>query len=506
MALRQRSREISLNPKRGTIYDRNLNPITNSELVNLLIIPKDIIKNDNELNRIVLSHTVLTNKEYYELLNSSTNLLKIPLREKFNIDKYKNNIFFAEMVERYNNKSLLSHVIGYINKSENIGEAGIEKVYDEFLRSSNEKSLVIEYDKNRKIVLNGSEYVNEISDPNNPTGVKLTIDLKIQEIVEDIMDKEKTRGAVIVADVENGNILAMASRPNFDQDEIEKYLDDDKMALYNKAIQVGYPPGSIFKIVVLIAALEDGLDVEEEFYCPGYEEINNIRIKCTGIHGNIDLEEAFSLSCNSAFIQIGKKVGAEKIIELAKRLNFGEKIKTGLLEENAGRLPEGDNIKGPAIGNISIGQGMIEATPLQITNLLMIIANRGIQKHLTIVDSITNNKGQSIKEFIKEPNKNVISSSVADIVYDYLITVVKEGTGRNIDVKDIGGAGGKTGSAEAVLYNDVTIHGWFSGFFPENNPKYVITVFAEEGHSGSKSAAPVFEKISKEICNIYPLY
>src|SRR5690606_37141125 len=109
-----------------------------------------------------------------------------------------------------------------------------------------------------------------------------------------------------------------------------------------------------------------------------------------GIHGNIDLEEAFSLSCNSAFIQIGKKVGAEKIIELAKRLNFGEKIKTGLLEENAGRLPEGDNIKGPAIGNISIGQGMIEATPLQITNLLMIIANRGIQKHLTIVDSITN--------------------------------------------------------------------------------------------------------------------
>ena len=114
------------------------------------------------------------------------------------------------------------------------------------------------------------------------------------------------------------------------------------MALYNKAIQVGYPPGSIFKIVVLIAALEYDLDIEgKEYLCPGYEDINNIRIKCTTKHGNIDLSKAFAVSCNSTFIQIGKELGSEKIIDLAKRLNFGEKIGIGLLEESQGNLQMG---------------------------------------------------------------------------------------------------------------------------------------------------------------------
>ena len=169
-------------------------------------------------------------------------------------------------------------------------------------------------------------------------------------------------------------------------------------------------------------------------------------------------------------------------------------------------MPNGDDLLGPAIGNISIGQGKIEATPLQISNLLMIIANNGIQKHLTIVDGITNSDGLILKYYNKEQNKEVISASVSKIAYEYLLNVVENGTGKNIDLDSIGGAGGKTGSAEAILYNNKTIHGWFSGFHPKANPKYVITVFVEEGYSGSKSAAPIFEQIVKEINSIYPLY
>lgn len=507
MALKQRSKEISLNPRRGVIYDRNLVPLTNGDSSKVIIIPKDIIINDKGMYKKVQENTTLSFSEYKKIINLSNNLLQIPVKDEFENSDLPNSTFITEVVNRYRKDSLLSHVIGYINKSENTGEAGIERVYDEYLSKSEKKSFVIEYDKSRSIILNGAEYVNDISDPNNPTGVKLTIDSKIQSIVENIIDKERIKGAVIVADIDNGDILALASRPNFNQDEIQKYLNNDEMALYNKAIQVGYPPGSIFKIVVLLAALESEYDfLNEDFYCPGYEDTNNVRIKCTGVHGDVSLEDAFSLSCNSAFIQVGKKVGSEKIIELARRLNFGEKINIGLLEEISGNLPDGDDLKGPAIGNISIGQGKIEATPLQITNLLMIIANNGVQKHLTIVDSITNNNGQVIKSYNKEHDKVVITPSVAEIAYRYLINVVKEGTGKSMNLDNIGGAGGKTGSAQAVLYNDTTIHGWFAGFFPERSPKYVITVLIEEGFSGSKSAAPIFEKISKEISNIYPMY
>ena len=504
LALKQRSKEISLYPKRGIIYDKNGVPLTNIEKTPTIIIQKKEMQENKNIYAQVQKNTTLSYKEFNSLINSDNYILQIPIKERFAIEEGQ-NIYFVDMTNRYGKSNPLSHVIGYINKSENSGESGIEKVYDEFLKESEEKSFVIEYDKSRTIILDGAEYVNEITDPNNPAGVKLTIDSKVQTAVEKIMDRENIKGAIVVAEVQTGKILSLASRPNFNQDEIEKYLNNDDMALYNKAIQVGYPPGSVFKIVVLLAALESDYDfINEEFYCPGYEELNNLKINCTKTHGRLYLEEAFSKSCNAAFIQIGKKLKSEKIIQMAQRLNFGKKINIGLAEEISGNLPQGDDLLGPSIGNISIGQGKVEATPLQITNLLMIIANKGIQKHLTLIDGITNKDGKVLKSFNREEDRRVLSESVCDIAYDYLIDVVKNGTGRNIDLQSIGGAGGKTGSAEAILKNTRTIHGWFAGFYPENNPQFVITAIIEEGNSGSKSAAPIFEKIAKELNKIYP--
>ena len=507
LALKQRSKEISLYPERGLIFDRNLVPLTNIDSTPHIIIPKEIIHENKIIYNHVLNNTTLSYGEFYKIINSNDNLLQIPIKNIFKLEDMNSNIFFVDVVNRYRKENLLSHVIGYINKAENSGEAGLEKVYDEYLSKTDEKSLIIEYDKSRSIILEGSQYVNENTDPNNPSGVKLTIDASIQSIVEKIMDENNINGAVIVADADTGKILSLASRPNFKQNEIEKYLNNDDMALYNKTMQVGYPPGSIFKIVVLLAALESDYNIiNTEYFCPGYEEIDNLKIKCTDEHGYLSLEDAFSKSCNSVFIQLGKKIGGEKIIELAKRLNFGEKINIGLLEEIKGNLPKKNDFIGPGVGNISIGQGKIEATPLQITNLIMIITNKGIQKHLTLIEGITNKDGKVLKEFNKEDDKRVISSQITDIAYDYLLSVVKNGTGKSIDVSSLGGAGGKTGSAEAILNKTSTIHGWFSGFFPESNPKYIITVLIEDGYSGSKSAAPIFEKISKEINKIYPVY
>ena len=316
------------------------------------------------------------------------------------------------------------------------------------------------------------------------------------------MDENKIKGAVIVAEVESGDIVAMASRPNFDQDNIDAYLYKDNMELYNKAIQVSYPPGSLFKIVVLLSALESEPDiVNQVFYCKGYEKLNEVIIKCNVEegHGYISLRDAFSKSCNSTFIQIGQKIGSKKIIDMAYRLGFGESVNIWLLEETVGNLPSGEDLLGPSIGNISIGQGKIEVTPLQVTNMMMILANEGVKKDLSIIKGIVMEDGKMVKEFRKNNNERIITKENAVIVNNLMRDVVKMGTGRSMDLDDVGGACGKTGSAQAVLNGKKTIHGWFSGYFPEESPKYVITVLAEEEYSGSKSAIPVFEKIIKEI-------
>ena len=141
----------------------------------------------------------------------------------------------------------------------------------------------------------------------------------------------------------------------------------------------------------------------------------------------------------------------------------------------------------------------IEVTPLQVTNMMMILANEGVKKDLSIIKGIVMEDGKMVKEFRKGEEEKVITTENAKILNALMRDVVKTGTGRSMDLDYIGGACGKTGSAQAVLNGKNTIHGWFSGYFPEKSPKYVITVLAEEENSGSKSAIPVFENIAKEI-------
>lgn len=505
LALKQRGREIDLYPKRGLIFDRNLLPLTNEEKTDIIILPRNTLFNNVDLYNNIVNNTTLTSKELSNIINSNKNLLEIPLKEKIPIAENALDIFIVEKVNRYNSKKLLSHVIGYVNKAENSGESGIERVYDEFLRTTDEDYLLVEYDKNRSMILGGSYFVNQDKNSIDPSAVQLTIDIKIQEVVEKILDKEKLNGAVVVSEIKSGEILALASRPNFNQDEIEKHFQSKDMALYNKAIQGKYPPGSIFKIVVLLTALEDNRNlIQSKYICPGFEEVNGVKISCAGIHGELNLKEGFTKSCNSVFIQLGKQLGAEKIMDMAHRLGLGETINIGLLEEIRGNLPSGNQLLGAAIGNISIGQGEIEVTPIQITNIMMIIANSGMKKQMSLVKGITNNNGHMIKEYKKVEDRRIISRNSSEEVLAMLIDVVKNGTAKELDLERYGAAGGKTGSAEGVLNKKNVIHGWFAGFYPAVDPQYVITVFIEDAASGSKTAAPIFEEIIKEISIIYP--
>lgn len=498
LAINQRSSEIEIKPQRGYIFDRNLKPLTNNNTTPTIVLPKNLLMKDKLLYSKVLSHTSLSFTDLQETIKDENMILQIPLQRSFDISNYK-NVFIVEIVNRYDPDNLLSHVIGHINKVDNSGKSGLELTQNEFLEQGSKSYILIEHDDKQSLVIDSIK-VDDINPPLEPTSVVTKIDIDIQKAIELVMDDHEVNGSVIVSEISTGNILGMASRPNIDQEYIHMYLENQNRDLMNKSIQARYPPGSIFKIVVLLAALEDDSEiVNQEFICQGFEYVNGRKRNCSAVHGHIGLKEAFSKSCNSAFIQIGKKIGSSKIIDMAWRLNFGKKIYIGLDEENEGILPTHNEGRGPEYANISIGQGKIEATPLQVTNLLMIIANGGIQKHLRLIDGVSDDYGYIIKEYRVEEDKRVIDEDHAKLLSEYLIDVVENGTASRIDLEEYGSAGGKTGSAEARLYNRDTVHGWFAGFYPAYNPKYVITVLIEEGMSGSISAAPIFEEICKII-------
>lgn len=500
-ARNQQNRIIRISSSRGTIFDRNLIPITNCEKIPALLVNKDYLQKNKVIQEYVKEITGID--DLSKISNQRSQFIQIPITIIETKDIDRQNMLVIDKTRRYSSNNILSHVIGYVKESNNKGESGLEKSYNDVLtRNDYMGTIVVKLDGKRRIIPGAKQILAQSVVNLKPNCIKLTIDYNIQNSVEKVMDKKKINGAVIVTDVSSGDILAMASRPNIDLNSIEKYLNNDNMDLYNKALQVSYPPGSVFKTVVLMSALENNIiDLDDEFQCDGFEKLGNTIISCHKKegHGKINIKEAFSDSCNSVFIQIGKMVGAKKIIESAERIGFGKAIDIGLTEENIGNLPKGDELLGPAIGNIAIGQGNIEVTPLQVTNMMMIIANNGIMKDMSLVDSIVNQDGEVVEIFERNDDYRVIPYDVNKKLKECLKSVVEDGTGKIIKLDEFGGAAGKTGSAQAILNKENTTHGWFSGYVPQDKPKYVITVLVEKGHTGSRSAGPIFQEIAEEI-------
>ena len=509
---------------RGTIYDRELVPLTGSTKEYIYIVTKDNVKGRSSdfmklMDEMGAERIGTDSVKYY--------VYSVPLYDKRKTEQLvlEYGAFVFEDNRRYDDNQSAAHIIGYINTYDNEGINGVEYEFNDLLSMTQKKVYV--YGDAAGNILQGSKSYMKTGKVTNGENVDivLTIDIDLQQRVEEVLKETNHNAAAVVSFADTGEILAMASTPAYNPNLVGQYMGSSNSELVNKVTQGQYPPGSIFKIVVMAAALEYGItdangvpiDLDTKFYCTGAEELYGIKIGCsTGGkdgHGEINLKDAFAKSCNCAFIQLGKQVGEENIIEMAKRFGFGQLPIKDIPNVNIGNVTKKENAQGAGIGNLSIGQGDMLVTPLQIARMTNIIAMNGTDIELSLIKnneeiaqaaSRISTEGQSYdigKIANKYANRSiktgVISEETAKTIKTAMEATATYGTAANADF--LYSFGGKTGSAEDTVNGEETVHGWFTGYYPADNPKYSVTVFVENGKSGRASAVPIMENIIEGI-------
>lgn len=409
------------------------------------------------------------------------------------------NIKYFYAPVRYLNDYPAAAVIGYV--ADGKGVSGLEKVYDTFLCDTQSSNEVIT-DARRNLI---SE-INTASNTAIDKKLKTTIDLNFQRICQEALEKNSTVGAVVLLNISDFDVLAMASYPSFEQDDIAKYLNDKNGALQNRCL-MAYDMGSIFKIVVSAAAIEyDGFDINKKYYCSGTKTVSGKVFECHNEngHGLQSFCDAFKNSCNCAFIEIGEEIGFKAIADMAKKFGIGdENLNPTDFYQQKGTIPDINNYYLADLANLSIGQGQLSGTVLNGAILSAVIASGGLIKSVNLTDSIIDSYGQVAENLRKDSTKRIVDENTAQFIYKMMLETNISGTGTTAFV-DFYGSGGKTGSAQTGWYvnGENYQHGWYTGFFPANNPLYALCVYAENGKSGSVSAAPVFKEIGTRIMNL----
>lgn len=406
---------------------------------------------------------------------------------------------------RYGTEPICTHTIGYLN-SDGKGANGLEKIFDDKLADNTTPQNTYLTDPfGNKI---SEQPVSKANTTHiSPQNLKTTIDYKIQKIAENAADLHISRGAIIILDIDNFDIVAAVSRPNFDQYNIKDYLHKTDAPLVNRCFSP-YNAGSIFKTITSAAILENNYNPDLEYRCTGLYNAEGKEFLCNKSegHGNISFKTAYADSCNCFFYNHGIITTGENIIATAKNFGLGKKLLDLPISESPGHLPDRFTYTDRECANISIGQGEILITPLQAANIVATVANGGISKKINLTDSITDQKGNLIKNLRHTENKRVISAKNAAIICEMMREAVLEGTAQSVQNGKIAIAG-KTGTAQTGWQENgkTMTHGWFCGFFPYENPEYAMAVFAENGKSGSRACIPVFRKIALDINNLYKL-
>ncbi len=387
-----------------------------------------------------------------------------------------------EEIRVYPFGELFAHGVGYSTR----GKTGLEALANFYLLSSHINPL--------------SQAMARLSGRKSPGDwVVTTLDLKLQQAAAEALGDQ--RGAVVVMEPSTGRILAMVSKPGFDPNGVEADWeslvseDGGQARLLNRAAQGLYPPGSVFKIVTVLAYIRQHPDDYDQFRfdCDGHFERGDYTIQCYhgNAHGSQDIFQAFANSCNGAFAAMGLELDPGRLLDTATGLLFGQDLPVDMAYTGS-RFSMDQEAGDWDIIQTSIGQGLTQMTPLHNALITAAIANNGVLMRPCLLDHVENGAGDVVKDFSPEVWGELMTPREAEILKTMMKQVVTEGTGSALRDADYTAAG-KTGSAQFETGKDS--HAWFTGFAPAEDPRIVVTVIVEEGGSGGQTAAPVARKI-----------
>lgn len=470
-------------------------------------------------------------------------ILPFEIAQNLSDDQYDalKNKLPPEMVLRpiymrfYPQGRLAGHVIGYTGKTgrapdgiidnhevlwpETEGREGLEQTFNSMLSGQRGEYKMTFDAEGRKT----SERI--VTPPIPGYTVVTTLDVRLQELAEKALEAKAKRGAIVIMEPATGDILAMASWPTFNPnvfipsistEKFKELQDDPAIPLLPRAFRSSYPPGSVFKVPVGIAALESGgVTAYDEFQCYPALQVGNVTFRNWKKvdRGPLNFVQAFTESCDTWFYQAGIKIGAEPIIDWAERMGFGAKTGIPLRGEVEGRIPtdkymratHGRKILNGDIANMSIGQGDIETTPLQMAQSMAMVANGGTFLQTRLVQQVQTIDNEIVTAYQVRAKRSLnISPQTLGLLHQAMIHVVSApaGTAHQASLSNVQVAG-KTGTAQWGPKQRERTAAWFTGYVPATQPQYAFAALYEgdvgaDVHGGSH-AAPMIGQIFKEV-------
>jgi penicillin-binding protein 2 len=467
--------------------------------------------------------------------------LKPSEMESFNKEHPESLVLLPVYQRTYPNGALAGHVIGYAGRAGRMpdgiiqnnellwpnaeGREGLEQTFDDQLQGK-----VGQY--NITFDPSGRKASEQISIPPQPGyNVVTTLDLTLQKLCEQVLEKGVKRGALVMIDPSNGDILAMASWPtinpnafipNISTEAFKALQDDPQIPLLPRAYRSAYPPGSTFKVPVGLAALQEGvIAIDDEFNCPPAMEIGHLTFR-NWKHtdsGSLNFADALTQSCDTWFYQVGIKTGAKKMGDWAVKLGFGSRTGIPLASEADGRIPTDDFMKqvhgrkmlDGDLANFSIGQGDVLVTPLQMAQAMATIGNGGTFYQTRLVKQVQSIDGQIVTAYsVRAREQLTIDPKILKEIKKAMVAVVssRSGTAGRAAVPNVKVAG-KTGTAQWGPKNKERTAAWFAGFAPADKPKYAFAAIYESDVSnaevhGGTVAAPLVGKVLREVLKEEP--
>ena len=486
-AVRQSLLTVTVDQPRGTVYDRQGKPLTNRQTeyrVAMIPTPQGITRLYDTFTGNDLQTLLQRAKEGRPFVFSSPAALR-----------GKGILSFSCCLQRPAYQPAL-HLIGYVN-ADGEGVSGLQKAYQKELACT-APTTVTYTGTAAGNALTGVTPALSRDDGQTVKGVITTLDDRVQQAAEKALGSVK-QGAVVVQKAGSGELLAVAACPTFDCRCVAASLQREDSPLLNRAL-AAYNVGSVFKLCVAAAALEQGISPGRTYTCTGQVTCGTVfHCHCKEGHGKLDMKQALAVSCNPYFIDLARTVGAQAVYDMAVRLGFGRPLT--LARETtaaAGCLPsEAELARSPAaLANFAIGQGSLLATPVHLASMVAVIAAGGVRFDPYVVSGMVDATGKK-ELFPAATGTRAFSAGTAFTLQEMMVGVMTAGTGTS--GQPLQPAAGKTATAQTGMTRQgvPVTQAWFVGYYPAKSPRYAVSILVEGGASGGGEAAPVF----RNFCN-----